>query len=218
MNKLIFIALTLTVFLFNNCDQMPARPGSESSSSSLPPGHVSIDGGNGAIVPLSETKTASVVSANRTLDTIVSCLGTGTANQRAKDEFEKNKGSISVDGSANSLTQPMLTALAMVGGEVCSDLIGKERALAAAQRRIFPQVNFGAGPASVNRTIEADVIRRLARSCWGRNETETELLAIQDAVEAAFAGVAAGNNNVGTVNKMIYLCSAMVASFATYEM
>jgi hypothetical protein len=62
----------------------------------------------------------------------------------------------------------------------------------------------------------ADVTRRLARSCWGRNESPEELRLIQQSTSAAFRD--AENNAEETRNKMIFVCTAVATSFATVGM
>ena len=171
---------------------------------------------NGSIDVLSNTRTASVVSANRALDNFVSCLGTISPSAASQAEYDASKGFLSIEGSAISVTSPMLKGLANVAGEVCNDLVQSETALTPANRRIFNQVDFSAGPTNMNASSMANVARRIARSCWGRNESSAELTDIQNNVSSAFSAVP--NTPAETRNKAIYLCTAMTASFASYEM
>lgn len=172
-------------------------------------------GGNGEIEVLANKRTASVVRSERALSTLVSCLGTTAASSAAKQAWEDNKGSISVEGDANSITPPMLVAIAKISGEVCNDLVQKERILAADQRRIFNQIDFTQGPNAVSSLAIQNSVRRLARSCWGRNETGTENQLITASVQSAFTNT---TNSQQTINQMIYLCTAVASSFATFEM
>jgi|GEM_PF-6169728 len=172
-------------------------------------------GGNGDIIALEKTRTAAVSRSNRYLDTVVSCLGTRTAGATAKSVWNENKGSLSEEGSANSITSPMLSAMTKISAEVCLDLINQERGIAAAQRRIFNQIDFGAGPNAVNGAQLQTTIRRLSRSCWGRNETTAERDLLESTTLSAFSGQ---NGAQQTVDQMVFLCAAMTSSFSTFEM
>ena len=167
----------------------------------------------GDIIPLPNTKTASVVRSSRVLDTLVSCLGTGTPNNESKAEMAKYRGTISEEGLANTLTQPMVKSLAVVSSEVCAHLVSKETG-GGASPRIFEGVDFDSGEISSSEMTQ--VTKRIARSCWGRNAKDEEISTIVDNVNQTFFG--SQDNRETVINKMVYLCTAMAASFATYEM
>lgn len=211
--KVKILFLTLLALSLVHCQPISeggdvATSGSEQSNTA--------PGGNGEIEVLANKRTASVVRSERLLSNLQSCLGVNQVSAASKQAWNDNKGSLSVEGDANSITSPMLVALAKVSAEVCNDLIQKERVLAADQRRIFNAVNFGQGPASAADTALADTVRRLARSCWGRNESDSERETLLNSTKSAFANAA--NNGQQTVNQMVYLCTAMTASFASFEM
>ena len=176
--------------------------------------NLSTPGGNGDIAVIAEARTASVISANRVMDSMVSCLGTIEPSDATRQEYDRLKGSCSVEGSANSISQPMLAAFTILGGEACNDLINIEEQRAQGERRIFNSVDFDAGP-NANFNAISDVVRRLSRSCWGRNETSQELRDLEIGVSQAF-GNANGARN--TRMSMLYLCTIMVSSFNSIEM
>lgn len=179
-------------------------------------GHVqaSTNTTNGDIVPIPKTKTASVIRSSRVLDSLVSCLSVVKPSDQAKREMNRNRGTISEEGLANSMTQPMAKSLVSVSAEVCNDLIQKERALSDSDRIIFRGVNFEAG--GFDSSALTTVTKRISRSCWGRNPTSAEVDSIIADIQAQFSS--GTDNRQNTLNKMIYLCTAMTASFATYEM
>jgi hypothetical protein len=222
MRKIIilsFTALALSIG-YQNCSPMQSAKGvgalNDSNGDGFADNSNEAPGGNGEIVALSDTRTASIVRSNRVLDSLVSCLGTGVPGRAAKQAWEEQRAGFSQEGDANSITSTMFVGFEQVASEVCNDLIQQERSQAAGQRRIFNQVNFNSGQANVGDSQLAAVTRRLARACWGRNETAEELAMIQAGTNAAFQGAA---NNAGeTVNKMIFVCTAMANSFATVGM
>jgi hypothetical protein len=223
-NKKIIIIIIATFAMitgYNNCSPLKsAVSGSGSANDRNGDGfgdnQAEAPAGNGDIVPLSDTRTASIVRANRVLDNMVSCLGTGTPGVAAKAAWNEQRAGFSTEGDANSITSTMFVGFETVASEVCNDLVQQERALGANQRRIFNQIDFNAGQNAVGNGQIADVTRRIARACWGRNETSEELGMIQQGTNQAFNG--AQNNNQQTVNKVIFICTSMVNSFAAVGM
>lgn len=203
------VALSLLA-LFNNCSMDSFHEEKEVASVTL------FSGGNDEIIPIPNTKTASVVSSNRVLDSMVSCLGTGVPSAAAKAEFTKNAGSFSVEGRANSITAPMLSAGYIVGAEVCNDLVNQERAKVASERRFFSGVDFNRGHSQVSDVALGEAVRKISRSCWGRNETPEELSLILGSTREAFQ--ASADTTANTRTKLVYFCSAMISSFSFLEM
>lgn len=204
--KTILFALSFVVITiaYNNCGA-PNSSASHASLSSV---------GNGEIVAIPNTKTASTVRASRVLDTLVSCLGTIKASNASRNEWINSKGSISEEGLANSITPPMVKSLVSISAEVCNDLVNKERNQADADRIVFRTIDFNSG--TLTSAQMTNVSKRISRSCWGRNPSSDEVSSIVSSISSAFSG--AQNNGQTTTRKMIYLCTAMAASFATYEM
>lgn len=199
----LLLSFALITIAYQNCGSSGGGGSSVSSSTS---------GADNEIVPLPNTKTASVLRGSRVLDSLVSCLGTGEPSNNSKAEWQKNLGTLSEEGLANTLTQPMAKSLAVVSSEVCNDLVQKERN--PASQRIFAGIDFTGG--GVTPTQITTVTKRLARSCWGRNPTSDEIDMILNNVTQSFFG--STENGQTTINKMVYLCTAMAASFASYEM
>ena len=190
--------------------------GSGSANNSAGGGSVTADSTNGDIIPIPNTKTTSVVRATRVLDNLVSCLGTKQAssgNNSARSVYAANRGTVSEEGLANSMTQPMAKAIVSMAAEVCDDLYDWENDTNN-QKHIWVEVDYTADTVSTNEMSNG--VKRIARNCWGRNATDAEIDTILNDVSSAFAGA---NDSRDTVrNKMIYACTAMAASFAAYEM
>lgn len=141
---------------------------------------------------------------------MLNLTGVSNPSQATINSANDKKAKIAESGKAESVTAPMWMAITNLAGDVCLDLVNQEKALVADQRRIFPQVNFATGPASISSAAKDDVIRRMARSFWGRNETTQEKAVIRSELDAAFTGVA--NTGAQTENAMLFTCAAMLAS------
>lgn len=216
--KFIFNKIILWIFLIlwaGACQPIHERGQTFGSSGGSDSGDAS-PGGNGDIVALEKTRTATVVRGHRYLDALNSCFGINNNSNRTRQTWSENQGTLSESGAANSITSPMLTAMTKISAEVCNDLIVKERAVAPVQRQIFNSINFTAGPDSLSPTQLGSVVRRIARSCWGRNETAEESNLLINTTLESFAGGANGAQE--TIDHMIFLCSAMSSSFSAFEM
>jgi hypothetical protein len=171
---------------------------------------------NGDLKIVNGARTVSVLNSGQVLQNMMSITGVDAPSAATVAMYDLKKTTFSENGRANSMNAPIVMALASVGGEVCSDLIVQEKAKAAADRRIYSQVNFGSGPANFSTAGRADSIRRLARSFWGRNETDAELQILQSALaEAVSAGGTAARD---TEIVALYLCSAMIASLDAFTL
>lgn len=171
-----------------------------------------LPGGNPEITAKPGVQTATVVSANRALMDLVSCTGIKQPSLRSKSMWENKTGQFSIEGRANSISSPMLMAHAAVAAEICLDLIEIESALNQTDRRIFTQIDFNQSAAAQSVSALSDGIRRLARSCWGRNETTEEHELI---VTAATGGFDSGDS---AESQMIFLCASMLSSVSAIEM
>ncbi len=201
------ISFLLITVAYNNCGNFNSDGGQVASSATT-------EALNGDIVPLPNTKTSSVIRASRVLDNLVSCLGTIEPSTASRQEWSRNRGTISEEGLANTISQPMVKSMVGIAAQVCNDLLQKEIATNPNERRIFPDVDLDNGGFGTNQLTL--VSRRLARSCWGRNPTDDEITTITRDVAATFSGDE--DNRTATRNKAIYLCTSMASSFSTYEM
>lgn len=171
---------------------------------------------NGDLKIVDGARTVAVLHSGQVLQNMMSVTGVDVPSAATVAMYDLKKSTFSENGRANSINAPIVMALASVGGEVCSDLIVQEKAKAAADRRIYPQVNFSSGPTNFSNAGRADSIRRLARSFWGRNETDAELQILQSALaEAVSAGGTAAKD---TEVVALYLCSAMIASLDAFTL
>ena len=198
------VAFACIALVYQNCGSPDSNPGFYYGAS----------GNSDEIVALPNTKTTSVVRGSRVLDTLVSCLGTEKSSQAAKNVLNASIGTISTEGLANSLNQPMVKTIVSLSAEVCNDLYNLERNQTDADRKIFVGVDFTDGGFDGVPLILA--AKRLSRSCWGKNISDDELSDVVSDVQTQFAE--GTDNGAKTKSKMIYLCTAMASSFATYEM
>lgn len=169
-------------------------------------------GPGGAMVPVESTKTVAVSYSENILPSLVSMAGTGEASQRTLAAYNNERTKIAESGKAEEVNAPMWIAITNLAGEVCWDLVLNEKAIAANQRRIFGQVDFATGPAALTEAAKNDVIRRLARSAWARNETAQELELIKSGMSSV-PGTAAAD----TDRQMLYACAAVMASLDAHD-
>jgi len=170
--------------------------------------------GNGDLTIVPGQKTTSIVYSNQILRNMASVTGVsieagGDAEQYWRDKFDV----FSEDGSATSVTGPMLLSISGLAAEVCDNLIGQEQLITnVADRRFFPSINFAGDSSDLDAVKISDVVRRMARSFWGRNETSSELSMI---VSGANSGLA---NNGNTSAWMLYVCTGMLSSLDAIQL
>jgi hypothetical protein len=171
----------------------------------------------GSDSPLSideDVKPVTVTQSENLLISMQSITGLQNVSARTITAGNVAKAKVSETGKADSINGPMWLSITNLSGEVCLDLITDEKAKAQADRRFFGQVNFTAAPAALTPEIKDDVIRRMARNFWGRNETASERTVIKSSLDAAALdprrpGV---SDVIETEDVLIFTCSAMLAS------
>lgn len=156
------------------------------------------------------TKTLSMSYARQIVDSMVSCTGLRQATDGINNAYEERKGSLSEYGYALEVSAPMLMAAVTVAGEVCNELI--EREMPSNQRRIFNRIDFSRSPSSLSDDAIGETVRRLARSCWARNETADELNIILSEMKGAFA------NESQSKEAMLMICTSVLSSLSGLEM
>lgn len=140
--------------------------------------------------------------------------GLATVSARTLTANTNAKAKITETGKADSVNAPMWMAVTNLAGEVCLDLVTDEKAKAATARRFFGQVDFTRAPASFTSDIKSDLIRRMARNFWGRNETVAERTVLVSSLDSAIADARRTNVNDATETEdiLVYTCTAMLSS------
>ncbi len=149
-------------------------------------------------------QTVSIAYGRQVLDSMVACTGLGAPSTRATTEWESRNQSLSEYGSATEISGAMMMAVAAVAGEVCRDLVDKEKALAMNQRGIFTNVDLSKQSSLTSSEIESS-LEMLAISCWQRPTTQEEKTNVVNSIIAL-----SGNSDLGALS----LCTASLASLA----
>jgi len=150
------------------------------------------------------TSTVALVYGKQVLDHYSSCLGSGLPTDRTLAMYSSKAGTISETGAVSTLTAPMLMAATSIAGEVCKDLIEKEKSAA----RIFIGINLS-GTTVPNQSSMQDAVRRIARSCWSRDEDPAEADIILGAVNSAFQGATGANTSHDAA---LFMCTSMLGA------
>jgi hypothetical protein len=182
----------------------------EMSPASSDPGSVPLQSDDPSIS--ANTQTIGLVYGKQILDNFTSCLGSGNPSERTLSVYDNKQGSISENGAVGTVTAPMLMATASIAGEVCMDLINAERRLSPAARRIFTNIDFTSNSLP-SQGLMQDAVRRIARSCWNRDEQSLEADTIIQGVSAAFsAAPTAAVNTPVAQDAMLFICTSMMSS------
>lgn len=161
-----------------------------------------------------DTKPVSVTYSENALLSMQQQVGIQTPSARTLTAANSARQKLSETGKADSVNAPAMIAVANLAGELCLDLITEEKAKAADARRFFNQINFTTGPTSISAAAKADIIRKMARNFWGRNETAAEKTVLTTSIDAAIADPrrTGQSDAVDTEDILIFGCTGMLAS------
>ena len=193
----------LSLLGYQNC--APGALNTRSSASSASSSSFADCGNSVCEVP--DATTIAVADSQNVLTSMLNKAGVASPSTKTTSAFTAQGTKLPETGSVSQITAPMWMAIATMSSEVCNDLITQESATGAA-RRIFNSVDFTKGPSSFADAARNDVIRRMARSFWDRNETAQELTLIKASLDSSWSGTTVAD----TKKEMIYLCTAMMSS------
>jgi len=200
----IFALATISLVGYQNC--APGALNSKGSASSSSTSASFADCGT-SVCEVPDATTIAVADSQNVLTSMLNKAGVTNPSTKTTSAFAAQGTKLPETGNVAQITAPMWMAIATISSEVCNDLITQETATGAT-RRIFNSVDFTKGPSSFTDMARNDVIRRMARSFWGRNESAQELVLIKSSLDSSWSGTTATD----TRKEMIYLCTAMMSS------
>jgi hypothetical protein len=140
---------------------------------------------------------------------------TGTAPTGAvNNEYKSRENAFSLNADLKNITSPMMIAITSLGGEVCNTLLASEISKSTSDRAFFSEVDFTKDVSNVNTDQFDFVIHSLARTFWGRNETEEERNLLLNGKSEFLATLEASKATQATSTRdlMLFTCSAMLSS------
>ncbi len=172
-----------------------------------------------------DTKPITIVYSENLLISMQQMAGVTSIPAAKITRFQSAKTKITETGKVDSVNAPMMSAIANTAADVCDELIMRERTLAAGDRRFFGQIDFAniQGSAAITEVAKDDVIRRMARSFWGRNESSAERMLIKRLLDEAMAegrpaSFTATTAATDTANAMLFTCTSMMSSLDAIKM
>ncbi len=154
-----------------------------------------------SIIP--NTQTLALVYGKQVLDQFSNCIGAGIPTDRAIGMYEAKKGTISETGYATTVTAPMLMAVVSIAAEVCQDLIEQEK-LAP---RIFIGFDWSSNMLPADGSMQ-DAVRRIARSCWSRDEEQEEADLVLGNIKASYPAASVNQSQEAA----LFMCTSMLSS------
>jgi hypothetical protein len=152
---------------------------------------------------LPNTGTLALVYGKQVQDQFTNCIGSGLPSERLRTMYESKQGTVSETGYASTVTSPMLMAVTSIAAEVCQDLIIQERTAP----RIFIGFNFASTILPADGSLQ-DAVRRIARSCWSRDEDPEEADLIIESLKTVYP-VSSANQ---TEEAALFMCTSMLSS------
>lgn len=212
-NVLRLTALTAVMLLgYQNCG--PGVLNSTNQASTTSTGTFTVgDTNDDGLTEVVDLKAVGVSYSENTFTSMQNQTGVVTPSNATRTAVTNQFTKLSETGKSDSVTAPMWVSITTVAGELCNDLVNQERALTTG-RRFFGSVDFARAPNALTASAKDDVIRRLARSFWARNETAQEKTLIQQAFDSSFSS---STTVADTQSGMMFLCTAMLSSLDAHK-
>lgn len=191
---------------FQNCSPGVVQSAKlDSVSTTGPAGQLNLD---------EDTKPVTVTYSENLLTSMQLQTGLQNLSNNTRNAANNAKAKVSETGKADTVNAPMWISITNLAGEFCLELVAQERGRAAATRRFFNQVDFTQSPAALTIEARSDIVRRMARNFWGRNETVAERTVILASLSDALAQPrrTGANDAAETEDALIYSCTAMLSS------
>lgn len=198
----IFFVTGILAYVGNGCSRSQSA-GVDALSSTAAAG-VPVTPATDDIPVIPGARTVSLVYSKQVVDQLAACSGLSLPSEKTLAMYEQKKGAVSSSGSANTVTGPMMMAVASIAGEICNDLIDQEISAGA---RLFNGYAL-AGNVLPNSSQLSDTISKIAVSCWQRNESSSERGILLNMVSSSVgaAEVMAGRKSA------LLICTAMLSS------
>lgn len=211
---MVFPLLLVLVLGFNNCSrygQLSDEGGADGSSRTPlgpTPNHEETNSEKLGI-PI------ALLSAEQTLSSMMAVTNLTSATTALMNEYNTRYGALAPGNDLSLVNGPLMLSSTSLAGEVCNGLLTQEKSLAVGDRNFFSDINFATGVMAVSEAAFDKVVRAMARSFWGRLETEEELSLLQS-YRSEFTQALSANARSqasSSSNLMLGLCSAMLSSF-----
>ena len=199
----IFFATGVLTYIGNGCSRSQSMSPVDSASLA-PAGSGSSTPSSSDIPVIPGARTVSLAYQKQVVDQLSACSGLALPSEKTMAMYEQKKGAISTYGAANTVTGPMMIAVASIAGEICNDLIEQELVVGA---RLFNGYAL-AGSVLPNNTQLSDTIKKFALSCWQRNESASERSVILNMISSS---VGAGEAMAGRKSALM-ICTSMISS------
>lgn len=160
-------------------------------------------GGSGATYKASTNKVEAVTSQRQFFPSIKKCLGLADSevSSASQTAFTQASPSLPPTGNVQDLSAPMMMSVLKVAGELCNDLIKKEKNLS--QKTFFTDFNLSGSTPNSSPNLSSTV-QVFANRCWGRAATTDEVSIITKSMATL--------NLTNSSAAALYLCSAAIGS------
>lgn len=199
----IFFVTGVLAYIGNGCSRSQSNS-PITSSSLVPPTSTGSTTSSNDIPVIPGARTVSLAYSKQVVDQLSACSGLALPSERTMAMYEQKKGQMSTYGAANTVTGPMMIAVASIAGEICNDLIEQELVVGA---RLFNGYSL-AGSVLPNTTQLSDTITKIALSCWQRNESASERSIILNMITSS---VGAAEAMAGRKSALM-ICTSMLSS------
>lgn len=174
-------------------------------------------GDNGDLVIVSGQRTVSVAYYEQVLENMLSMAEVTSLSNTSRQIINNRIGSLSENGSVLTVNAPMLQTMTVIGAEVCSAMIFRERQ--QANNRVYFTEILSRNNISQITAMDVELTaRRLSRAFWQKNISNDELDEILQATSDMISENTQNNSTAAINNVAIFICSGMISSTSAYSM
>lgn len=197
--------------LFQNCGQTPfGNVGLGSATIDQSSSSEDDSGKNSVTVPY------ALLSSEQIFKSMASVTGTQPTTA-ITNEYNSRQSVLGSGFDLKLVTSPMLVSIANLASTFCNETLSREIAQPANARRLFKQIDFTRGPASLNDSEFVSTLDHLGQAFWGRGLNDHERAIITEAKSEYMAALTGNepNQTAATRNLMLFTCTGMLSSFET---
>ncbi len=155
------------------------------------------------------------MTAEQQFNSMLNVTGQAAPSGTMKAEYILRQGSLADNDNLAGVTAPLLMASTSLAGEVCNGLLSKEKAMAAASRTFFQQVDFNQTIAANSAAGYSASAEALAQALYGRSLSAEEQAILVGFYTEFNADLTAAQAAQPAQTGALYLslCSGMLASY-----
>lgn len=156
----------------------------------------------------------AVLTSEQILTSFTQMTGVKIPQSAVIDFYVARSSTLPERSELSAVTAPLLLNVTNIASMFCIQLYDQEVSKPAKDRLYLEAFDPAKGPAQIADTMLAEIVRKMARNFWGRNENAEELLAFKDFYVEYLAALTAAEkiSPLQSRGAFVGVCSAALSS------